>query len=143
MRRALAAFAVACALIAGPPRLSAQSIVISGTNTVPDQIEQLGFSTSYMVQGITPGYPYTIVWSGLQTDAVNGDTMQKNDTGNVFDWSIPGEFDIQAVVTYSANSQSGPPQNPPPPPPPQPATVKRHVSIKKPELASLDFDTSP
>ncbi len=128
MIRLCGAFIFAMCLTAIRPQADAQTIVVMpGQNA--NQVEQLGYPTTYQLQ-LTSKWPYSVAWSWRQNDGdcVSGYRNGVNQNGDSnFNYSIPGEFDIRAVITYMSSSDptAGPfPQNAPP--------VLKHVVIPVP-----------
>jgi len=126
---------IACALFAGQLSALAQSIVpADGQN--PDQVEQLGYPTQYALVGPFSGddantiRPFTVGWYGRQTDAQNPQDFAANPNGNVFNYGIPGQFQIKAVITYGTVSRPGDVA-----PPDQ--TLTRDITIPPPTFSEL------
>ncbi len=127
MYRAFFACLLACAVLATPT--SAQSIVPSdGQN--PAQVEQLGYPTNYSATGITPGFPFTIAWTWRQVDVELPDPFPAENHGSTFLFDIPGQFEIECVVTYGSVSN-------PNLKPPGPQTITKTVMIQPPTLKAI------
>ena len=132
----------------------AQINLVTGQD--PDQQEQLGFVTSYSAKPSYSDYPPSLVWSWRQTDC-GADPENQNLVGPIqtttsawmpssgtIEFTIPGQFEIRCVVTYG--SVSRPPPNPLPPGyknPPDPDMFIYPVTIKPPEVASIQGDNVP
>ena len=112
------------------PPATAQSIVLDD-NQIPAQVEQLGFSTSYHVEGYIQGRPNWVAWSIRQTDSMPPQTTGTA-SNNVFLFDIPGTFEITANITYGSVSRPGDVA-----PPPQTAT--KTVTIDPPTLTNIIF----
>ncbi len=94
--------------LAVPFRSEAQSIV-PDTNQDPNTVEQLGFPTAYYVDGVIPGYPYSVTWYWQQTDASSYVFPRSSpySGNNVFNYSYPGTFQLIAIITYGSVSRPG------------------------------------
>ena len=112
------------------PPATAQSIVLDD-NQIPDQVEQLGFSTSYHVEGQISGRPNWVAWSIRQTDSEPPQTTGTA-SNNVFLFDIPGTFEITAKITYGSVSRPGDVA-----PPAQ--TVTKTVTIQPPALKNIIY----
>ncbi len=102
---------IACALFSSQLSAFAQSVVpADGQN--PDQVEQLGVSTQYVVTGTVPGRPVSVGWSGRQSDTVTPQGFGPNGQGGKYNFGNPGQYEIQAVIHYP--KVSSPSDMPPP-----------------------------
>lgn len=130
MKRPCFAYSLALALFFAASLKSEAGSIDVAPNQDPNQVEQLGFPTTYTATPTPNGFtPQTISWSWRQTDCVNGPSNFFQ-AGPTFTYGIPGEFDIQAVISYP--SVSNPNLNPNPP---ASETLTKHVVIPRPVIS--------
>jgi len=125
-------FVLALFLGALQPSLQAQTIAIA-TGQNANQVEQLRFPTTYSVN-VTSKFSYSTVWAWRQNDGdcVSGYMNGVNQNGDSkFNYGLPGEFDIQCVITYFQSSDPSLGN------PPAPQTITKHVVIPKPAITKI------
>ena len=106
----------------------AQGIAVAA-NQNQNQIEQLGFPTSYVVTPSSTA-PYSVSWTWQQTDCNPASSFRQADDYGKYNYGIPGTFLLKAVITYQSVSNPNLHPNPPPP-----ETLTRSVTISPPDIS--------